>query len=120
MPASDMNRRTTLTLMACTGASALLAGSAAAQGGAAIATAYLTQPWTGPYGGVPPFDKVKIADFEPAMLAAMDTTRAEIKALTMKRSAPTFETIIEPFERSGADYGRVSSVYSVWDSSLSS
>ena len=109
MPSSNMNRRTALGLMAGSSAAAFVTPTFA-QGGGAIATAYLTQPWTGPYGGVPPFDKVKIADFEPATLAAMDQTRAEIRAITMKRSAPTFESIIEPFEVSGAAYDRVGSV----------
>ncbi|HTN41422.1 MAG TPA: M3 family peptidase, partial [Asticcacaulis sp.] len=121
MPSSHMNRRTALSLMAGTSAAAFVTTPTFAQstGGAAIATAYLTQPWTGPYGGVPPFDKVKIADFEPATLAAMDAMRAEIKSITMKRSTPTFETIIEPFEVSGAEYDRVGAVYNVWDSNLS-
>ncbi|MBW8881106.1 MAG: hypothetical protein JF615_06685, partial [Asticcacaulis sp.] len=40
-------------------------GFAAAKTSPAASGTYLTRPWTGPYGGVPPFDKVKIADFEP-------------------------------------------------------
>ena len=31
----------------------------------------LVAPWTGPFGGVPPFDKVRVEDFSPAMDAAM-------------------------------------------------
>ena len=30
----------------------------------------LLAPWTGPYGGVPPFDKVMVDDFKPALEAA--------------------------------------------------
>ena len=26
----------------------------------------LLAPWTGPYGGIPPFDQVKVEQFEPA------------------------------------------------------
>lgn len=80
---------------------------------------YMIKPWTGPYGGVPPFDKVKIEDFEPAQMAAMDAQRAEIKAITTKRSAPTFASISEAYEYSGREYDRFSSIYGVWDSNLS-
>jgi len=38
----------------------------------------LLAPWTGPYGGVPPFDKVKISDFKPALEAAMKENLDEI------------------------------------------
>jgi peptidyl-dipeptidase Dcp len=31
----------------------------------------LLEKWTGPNGGVPPFDKVNIADLKPALEAAM-------------------------------------------------
>jgi len=121
MPSSKMNRRAALGLMAGASTAAFVTTPTFAQstGGIAIATAYLTQPCTGPYGGVPPFDKVKIADFEPATLNAMDEMRAEIKAITMKRSVPTFQSIIEPFEVAGAAYDRVGAVYNVWDSNLS-
>lgn len=111
-----LSRRMTLGLMATTGMSFIMSPKLSL---AADGATYLTAPWTGPYGGVPPFDKVKIADFETAMLNAMDTQRAEIRAITLKRSAPTFESVIEAYERSGQAYERVSSIYSVWDSNLS-
>ena len=38
----------------------------------------LLEPWTGPYGGVPPFDRVKVEHFEPALEAAMEAQLAEI------------------------------------------
>ena len=38
----------------------------------------LLVPWTGPYGGVPPFDRVRVADFKPALLAAMAEELAEV------------------------------------------
>jgi peptidyl-dipeptidase Dcp len=79
----------------------------------------LLQPWTGPYGGVPPFDKVKIADFEPALEKAMAEQQRAISAITRHRARPTFENIIVPLERSGALLDRVSTVYGVWASTLS-
>jgi peptidyl-dipeptidase Dcp len=32
----------------------------------------LLAPWTGPFGGVPPFDQVKVEQFVPALEAGFD------------------------------------------------
>lgn len=42
----------------------------------------LLQKWEGQYGGVPPFDKVSIADFKPALEAAMAEQLDEINKIT--------------------------------------
>jgi peptidyl-dipeptidase Dcp len=41
----------------------------------------LLAPWTGPYGGVPPFDQVQVADFAPALEAGMAAQLKEIDAI---------------------------------------
>src|SRR5260221_12131804 len=38
----------------------------------------LLAEWEGPYGGVPPFDKVQIALFKPALESAMTQNLSEI------------------------------------------
>src|SRR4029077_2801942 len=38
----------------------------------------LLAPWSGPYGGVPPLEKVKVEDFQPALEAGMAEALAEI------------------------------------------
>ena len=40
----------------------------------------LLAPWTGPYGGVPPFDLASVSLLEPALEAAMASELAEIDA----------------------------------------
>ena len=79
----------------------------------------LTETWTGPYGGVPPFDKVKIADFKPALEAAMARELAEIDAITANPAAPTFENTIAALEDSGRALNRVRTIYNIWGSNLS-
>jgi peptidyl-dipeptidase Dcp len=79
----------------------------------------MTLPWTGPYGGLPPFDKVKVADFEPAFKAAMDEQRAEIKAITSNKAPPSFENTIVALEQSGGAMERVYTHYGVWGGGLS-
>ena len=38
----------------------------------ALADNPLLRPWAGRYGGVPPFDKVEVSHFKPALEAAMN------------------------------------------------
>lgn len=80
----------------------------------------LLAAWTGPYGGVPAFDKVRVADFEPALQAAMDEKLAEIERITSTQAAPSFENTIAALERSGKTLSRVTTVYGVWSSTMSS
>ena len=64
----------------------------------------LTRPWSGPHGGVPAFDQVKVEHFVPALNEAMDAYRKEIAAIASQQEAPTFENTIEALERSGRIY----------------
>ncbi len=109
-----MQRRTFLA------ASAALAASTAMSKTALAADAnVLMAPWTGPYGGVPAFDKVKTADFVPALTAAMAQERAEVEAIANVRSAPTFENTIAALEKSGRANYRVQTYYYIWSGTLS-
>ena len=92
-----MQRRTFLASAAAAGAAAALNPSFAM----AQAANPLLQKWTGPYGGVPAFDKVKVGDFKPALEAAMARNLAEIDAITANKAAPTFENTIAALEDAG-------------------
>jgi peptidyl-dipeptidase Dcp len=76
------------------------------------------EKWTGPYGGVPPFERVKVEHFRPALEAAMTEQLAEIERIAKDSSAPNFDNTIAALERSGRALDRVSSVYSVHGSTL--
>jgi len=78
----------------------------------------LLAPWGGPHGGVPAFDKVKVADFKPALEGAMAENLAEIAAIANNPAAPTFDNTIAAMERSGGALDRVQAVYGVWKSTL--
>ena len=79
----------------------------------------LLAAWSGPYGGVPPFDRVAVADFEPAVRAAMALHLAEIDAIATDPAAPTFDNTLAAMERSGRALDRVGAVYGVWGSNYS-
>ncbi|WP_397579146.1 M3 family metallopeptidase [Sphingorhabdus sp.] len=79
----------------------------------------LLQEWTGPYEGVPPWDKVKIAQFPAAFQAAMHASKAEFEAMLAKPEAITFDNTITASELSGEKIGRLFSIWGVHSSNLS-
>jgi peptidyl-dipeptidase Dcp len=78
----------------------------------------LLTKWTGPYGGLPPFDKVKVSDFKPALEAAMAENLAEIDAIANDKAAPTFQNTFVPLEKAGDTLNRVGVIYGIWASNL--
>ena len=79
----------------------------------------LLEKWTGPYGGVPPFDKVKVADFKPALETAMAENLKEIDAIAKNPAKPDFENTIAAMERAGKPLERVFAIYGVFRSTMS-
>jgi len=59
----------------------------------------------------PPFDRIKDADYQPAIEAGMRQQIAEIEAIANQKDAPTFANTIEAMERSGQLLNRVGSVF---------
>jgi peptidyl-dipeptidase Dcp len=49
----------------------------------------------------PPFDKIKDADYQPAIEAGMGQQLAEVRAIAANTAAPTFENTFVPLEKSG-------------------
>jgi peptidyl-dipeptidase Dcp len=80
----------------------------------------LLEAWSGPYGGVPPFDRVQVAHFAPALEAAMAKNRREIAAIAGSAEAPTFENTIAALDDAGRTFNDVQMVCGVWGSALSS
>ncbi|GEO02902.1 peptidase M3 [Adhaeribacter aerolatus] len=78
----------------------------------------LLATWEGPYGGVPPFDKVEIPFFKPALEAAMAENLAEIDKIANNAAAPTFGNTLEAMERAGETLDRVQTIYGIWGSTM--
>ena len=76
--------------------------------------------WTGPYGGVPAFDQLRIEDVKPAMLQGMDLKLKDIDAIANNADAPTFENTIEEMERAGAELDRAFTYYGILSGNMSS
>jgi len=80
----------------------------------------LLQEWTGPYDGVPAFDKMNLADIKPAIEKGMELNLQEIDEITSNSETPTFENTIVPLEKSGEALDRVFSYYGIWSANMSS
>ncbi|AXJ94152.1 MULTISPECIES: M3 family metallopeptidase [unclassified Sphingomonas] len=97
-----------MRLFAATATILLMSTTALAQGTPPATPASATLPAANPFAQpsnlpfqAPPFDRIKSADYAPALLAGMAQQRAEIRAITQVRSAPTFDNTIGALERSG-------------------
>ena len=78
----------------------------------------LLEPWTGPWGGVPPFGRFKVADLKPALDAAMAENLAEDDRIAKDPAAPTFDNTIAALERAGHALDRVTAVYEIYTSTM--
>ena len=67
------------------------------------------QEWDTPYG-IPPFDKIEIADYMPAVKEGIRLQEAEIQAIVDNQEAPDFENTIAAFDRSGKVLAKVTAV----------
>jgi len=79
----------------------------------------LLAEWTGPYQGVPAFDKMDVIHLQPAMETAMQMHLTEIDAIAHNTDAPTFENTILAMEKAGEEINRVFTYYGIWSSNLS-
>ena len=80
----------------------------------------LLKEWTGPYGGVPAFEQMKIEDVKDAMLQGMELNLIDVDVIVKNTDAPTFENTIEELERSGQELNRAFTYYSIFSSNMSS
>ena len=90
----------------------------AAQSAGAGQSNPLLAPWTGPYGGIPPFSQVRVEHFKPALEAAMAENLAEIQRIANNPQPATFENTIAALEGTGRTLDRVGAVYGVWSSTM--
>ncbi|MEO7979039.1 M3 family metallopeptidase [Flavobacterium sp.] len=80
----------------------------------------LLKKWTGPYGGVPAFNEYRVSDFKPAIEFGIQEKLNEVDAIANNQKPPTFDNTIAALERSGETMERVSTVYGIYRSNLSS
>jgi peptidyl-dipeptidase Dcp len=79
----------------------------------------LLAEWTGPYGGVPAFDRMELAALKPALEESMAQHLAEIEAIAENPAPPTFGNTIEAMEHTGRAVHRVFVYWGIWRSNIS-
>ena len=85
----------------------------------AVPNNILLHDWTGPYEGVPPWDKIRPSLFPEAFQFGIDERRREFQAIANNPEPPTFANTIEAAEKAGQRLDRVQAVFGVYDSNLS-
>ncbi len=70
----------------------------------------LLAEWNTPHQ-TPPFDSIRLEDYEPAFEAAIACSRAEIEAIVKNPAKPTFGNTIVALERQGALLNRISGIF---------
>ena len=69
------------------------------------------EEWKTPYG-IPPFDKITLADYIPAVKAGIEQQEKELQAILDNPEAPTFKNTIDAYEYSGEILDKVMGVLS--------
>ena len=70
----------------------------------------LLTEWNTPFG-VPPFDQIEVAHYEPAFKAAMALHEEEIKTIVNCPEEPTFENTILALDNAGELFGKVANTF---------
>jgi peptidyl-dipeptidase Dcp len=82
--------------------------------------AELLQVWTGPYGGVPPWDKVSAPKLKEAILEGIALQRAEINAIATNKAAPTYANTSVAMQMAGEPLDRALTLFDVMTSNIGS
>ena len=78
----------------------------------------LLAPWTGPFGGVPPWNRVRENEFLGAFEDAIAEADREIQEIANADTDPTFQNTILSMESAGDTLNRLSSIFFVYASNL--
>ncbi len=73
--------------------------------------------WDGPFG-TPPFDRIEISDYEPAIMRGMAEHRNEIAAIARHPEFPDFANTIEAMDEAGGLLTRAGSVFGAMNGAM--
>src|SRR5207244_573808 len=78
----------------------------------------LLDEWTGPHGGFPRFDMVKVAAFKPSIERGMELKRLEIAAIAGHSAAPDFENTFAALDGSGRPFSRATRIFRIYTATM--
>jgi peptidyl-dipeptidase Dcp len=79
----------------------------------------LLKPWTGPYGGVPPWDQADPALVPAALELGIALQAAEVEAIANNPAPPTFENTMVALQDAGRHLDRATTVFNVMTDNVS-
>ncbi len=99
--------------LAISAAALMASASTMAQTAVAPSANPLLADWTGPAGGVPPWDKVRPELFPQAFQTTLAERTAEYRKIADNPAKPTFANTIVPIQLAGKRYGQVMTLFGV-------
>lgn len=78
----------------------------------------MLEQWTGPYGGVPPWNEVKPEKFDEAFDVAISRAQEDIQRIADNSEPPNFENTVVELEKAGRALDRLSTLFGVHSSNL--
>ncbi len=79
----------------------------------------LLRPWTGPYGGVPPWDEARAENIPAALELGVALQEAEVQAIANNPAAPTFDNTIAAMQDAGRHLDRATTIFGVMTDNIS-
>jgi peptidyl-dipeptidase Dcp len=79
----------------------------------------LLEEWSGPFGGVPPFDRVRVEHFLPALETAVAEALGAIDEIAADSAPPSFENTLAALERADRRIASIRAMANVWRTAMS-
>ncbi|HCK83692.1 MAG TPA: peptidase M3, partial [Hyphomonadaceae bacterium] len=79
----------------------------------------LLKPWSGPHGGVPPWDQANPELVPAALELGIALQTAEVNAIAANPAAPTFDNTMAALEDAGRHLGRATTIFGVMTDNVS-
>ncbi len=79
----------------------------------------LLKPWTGPHGGVPPWDHADIAAVPAALDLGIRLQEAEVQVVANNPATPTFDNTVAALDNVGRHLGRATTIFGVMTDNMS-
>jgi peptidyl-dipeptidase Dcp len=79
----------------------------------------LLKPWSGPHGGVPPWDQAIVGNVGAALDLGIRLQEAEVQAIANNPAAPSFDNTIGAMQSAGRHLDRATTIFSVMTDNVS-
>ncbi|MEZ6136700.1 MAG: M3 family metallopeptidase [Pirellulaceae bacterium] len=120
IPYKYILRRSLALTLFCASLTLVTSKNFAQESGTTVKTSesVLLKPWTGPYGGVPPWHLVRAEEFVPAFESAIAEAKQEIEGIANNSQPATFENTVLALEKAGRTLSRINAIFGVHTSNL--